>query len=161
MLVNFVKISTHNFGPQSLAMKAYILLCLVLAITSLQFTHARPARSLLQSASASSEAQAASWVSANLTSSSPNATAASYAVAQAAASATSSGHASTDLASAFVTALVKGDAASGNATAQAFALALTNTSGNSNNQQTIAQAYSSAVLSFYEANNIQVCTAVP
>ena len=140
-------------------MKAFILVCMLLAAISLQLGQARPTRALLQSSSTSSEAQAASWVSANLTGSSPNAQAASFAVAQAAAFATASGHASTDLASAFVSALVQGDATSGNATAQAYALALTNTSGNSNNQETIVQAYSSAVLSFYEANNIEVRSA--
>ena len=141
-------------------MKFVTCTSLFLLLVCASLARARPARDLLQSSSASSVAEAASWVSTNLTSTSPNVQAAASAVAQSAASATSSGSSSSSaLASAFVSALVDGNATSGNATAQAYALALTNTSGNANNQQGIAQAYSSAVLSFYQANNVEVRTA--
>ena len=131
------------------------LICLILAVASLQQGHARPARALLQTASA--EAEAAAWVTANLTGPSPNVQAASTAVAQAASSATSSGSASsTALASAFVSVLLNGNAAAGNATASAFSQALANTKTDAGSQQVIAQAYSSAVLSLYNANQVEV-----
>lgn len=131
-------------------------ICLLLAVASLQQGQARPARALLQTAS--SEADAASWVTANLTGPSPNVQAASTAVAQAAASAKSSGSASsTALASAFVNVLLRGDGGTGNATAKAFSQALSDTKNDAGSQQVIAQAYSSAVLSLYEANQIKVC----
>ena len=134
------------------------MLCLVLAVAGLQQGRARPARSLLQTSSAFSEADAASWVTANLTGSSPNVQAASFAVAQAASMATSSGSASSSaLASAFVSVLLSAsDTVTGNATAEAYAQALTNTIDDSNSQQVIAQAYSSAILSLYQANQVEV-----
>lgn len=133
------------------------MLCLVLAVASLQQGEARPARALLQTSLAFSEADAASWVTANLTGSSPDVQAASSAVAQAASMATSSGSASSSaLASAFVSVLLSADTVTGNATAEAYAQALTNTIGDSNSQQVIAQAYSSAILSLYQANQVEV-----
>ena len=133
------------------------MLCLVLTVASVQQAEARPARALLQTASAFSEADAASWVTANLTGSSPNVQAASTAVAQAASMATSSGSASSSaLASAFVSVLLSADNVTGNATAEAYAQALTNTIDDSNSQQVIAQAFSSAILSLYQANQVEV-----
>lgn len=135
---------------------ACAILCLVVAAASLQQGEARPARALLQTASSFSEADAAAWVTANLTGS-PNVQAASSAVAQAASMAISSGSTSSSaLASAFVSVLLNADSAIGNATAEAYAQALTNTIDDSNSQQVIAQAYSSAILSLYQANQIEV-----
>ena len=131
------------------------LICLVFAVSSLHQGQARPARALLQTAS--SEAEAAAWVTANLTGPSPNVQAASTAVAQAASSASSSGGASsTALASAFVNVLLSGSGASGNATANAFSQALSSTKNDAGSQQVIAQAYSSAVLSLYNSNQVEV-----
>lgn len=133
------------------------LLCLLLAVASFQPSQARPARALLQTASSSSEADAASWVQANLTGPSPNVQAASSAVAQAALSATSSGSASSSaLTSAFVNVLLNAGDVSANATASAYSQALTQTKGDTNSQQVIAQAYSAAILSLYQAGQVEV-----
>lgn len=154
-----------KFGPPvrssatiAMTRTGYLIACLLLVIASLQCTQARSDRSLLQSSSSSSEAQAAASATSSLSSSPPNPQAAAASIAQAAAAATvSSSSSSTALASTFVNALVNANVASGNATAQAFASALSNTSASASNQQIIAHAYASALLSFYEANNVQVC----
>ena len=144
-----------NTAPAAMQQSTSILLCIVVLLATLCTGHARPARGLLQTAF--TEADAASWVQANLTGSSPNVQAASTAVAQAATLATSSGSTSSSaLASAFVNVLLNGNNVSGNATASAYSLALTQTKGNDNSQQIIAQAYSSAILSLYQANQVEV-----
>ena len=132
------------------------LICFILAAASLQQAQGRAARTLLQTAS--SEADAAAWVTANLTGPSLNVQAASTSVAQAASSAKSSGSSSsTALASAFVNVLLSGGETSvGNATATAFSQALSSTKGDAGSQQVIAQAYTSAVLSLHRDNQVQV-----
>lgn len=138
-------------------MKLAVSLCLICCL-ALSSVSARDSRKLLQDASTlltvSSEAQAAAEVQANLTASSPNVTAASSAMAQAAASST--GGYSAALASAFANTLINADGIAGNATAQALSSAFASVSNNSTTTTTIAQSYASALLSFYDTDNVAV-----
>lgn len=131
-----------------------IVLCLCLALT----VSGRDNRKLLQDPasllSASAEAQAAAYVQANLTATPPNVIAASSAIAQAATSST--GGYSSALASAFANTLLSANNVSGNATAQALSSAFTSASSNGTTTATIAQSYASALLSFYNTNNVAV-----
>ena len=136
---------------------AIVSLCVCMTLS----THvgARDSRKLLQDPSAlllaSAESQAAAYVQSNLTAPPPiNVTAASSAISSVAISSTATY--SSALASAFIGALYDANATSGNATAQALSSALVNVTSNSTATTVIAQAYASAILSFYNSNRVAV-----